>query len=70
MRKTTSDKIMSYLSMCARRAGSNSFDIPYSRQQLAEYLSVEKSALSRELGTLSRKGMFTFEKNHFTLLAD
>ena len=61
------EKILSYLSKCARRAGSSVFEIPYSRQQLADYLCVDRSALSHELSRLQKAGMVRYRKNHFEL---
>ena len=67
--RTTKEKLLSYLSAEAQRQGSEAFDIPFTRQQLADYLSVERSAMSAELGKLRDEGVLTFEKNHFHLLA-
>lgn len=66
--RTTRAKLLSYLSMTAQQCGSFEFDIPYSRQQLADYLSVERSGLSIELGKMRREGLLDFNKNHFVLL--
>ncbi len=68
--RTTRAKIMSYLSSEAQRAGSCDFDIPFSRQQLADYLSVERSGLSSELGKMKNEGMIDYQKNHFILNID
>lgn len=67
--RTTRARLLSYLSAEARRQGSSEFDIPYSRQQLADYLSVDRSGLSLELGKLADEGMLDFRKNHFVLRA-
>ena len=48
-KRTTRDKLLSYLSSQSNRSGSNEFDIPFNRQQLADYLSVDRSAMSSEL---------------------
>jgi len=66
--RTTREKVLSYLSRCARRERSDAFDIPYSRQQLADYLCVERSALSHELSRLQSAGLIRYRKNHFELL--
>ena len=66
--RTTRDKLMSYLSGEARRQNSADFIIPFNRQQLADYLSVDRSAMSSELCKLRDEGLLTFRKNHFTLL--
>jgi len=68
--RTTREKLFSYLSKCARYAKSNSFDIPYSRQQLADYLCVDRSALSHELSKMQMDGLIRYRKNHFELLRD
>ena len=66
--RTTRAKLLSYLSAMAQQHKSSEFDIPYSRQQLADYLSVERSGLSLELGKMRREGLLDFHKNHFILL--
>ena len=66
--RTMREKILSYLSRCATQAQSNSFYIPYSRQQLADYLCVERSSLSHELSKLKDLGMIRYRKSHFELL--
>ena len=68
MRRTTREKILSYLSKCAQREQCNSFYIPYSRQQLADYLCVDRSALSHELGRLQAEGIIKYRKNYFELI--
>lgn len=68
--RTTRDKVLSYLSAQARRAGRPEFDIPFSRQQLADYLGVDRTGLSAELGRLRREGVLRFHKSHFLLLRD
>ena len=67
-RRTTRDKLLSYLSAQALLAGSSEFDIPMDRQQLADYLAVDRSAMSAALGKLRDEGILTFRKNHFHLL--
>ncbi len=47
-------RLLSYFSECIKRSGSYAFDIPYNRQQLADYLNVERSALSNELSSCGR----------------
>ena len=58
---------MSYFSAEAQRLGKYEFDIPFSRQQLADYLAVERSGLSLELGKMRDEGLLDFHKNHFGL---
>ena len=65
--RTTRAKLMSYLSAEAQRLGTYEFDIPFSRQQLADYLAVERSGLSQELGKMRSEGLLDFHKSHFVL---
>ena len=65
--RTTRAKLMSYFSAEAQRRGSYEFDIPFSRQQLADYLGVVRSGLSLELGKMRREGLLDFHKSHFLL---
>ena len=65
--RTTRAKIMSYLSAEAQRLGKYEFDISFSRQQLADYLGVERSGLSLELGKMKKDGLLDYHKNHFVL---
>lgn len=65
--RTTRSKLMSYFSAEAQRLGKYEFDIPFSRQQLADYLAVERSGLSLELGKMQKDGILDFHKNHFIL---
>ncbi|MDO4740089.1 MAG: Crp/Fnr family transcriptional regulator [Eubacteriales bacterium] len=66
--RTTRGKLMAYLLEEAKRAGSASFSIPFDRQALADYLEVDRSGLSAEIGKLSREGVLRCSKNEFTLL--
>ena len=65
--RSTRAKIMSYLSAESQRLGKYEFDIPFSRQQLADYLAVERSGLSSELGKMRGEGLLDFHKSHFIL---
>jgi len=65
--RTTRAKLLSYFSAEAQRLGTYEFDIPFSRQQLADYLAVERSGLSLELGKLRGEGLIEFHKSHFIL---
>ncbi len=65
--KSLRKRILTYLRFRARRNGSSSFDIPFNRDQLAQYLNVNRSALSHELGLLRKEGQISFNKNKFTL---
>lgn len=66
--RTTREKLLSYLSDEAKRNKSASFSIPFNRQQLADFLSVDRSAMSNELGKMRNEGLIQFNKNHFILL--
>ena len=65
--RTTRAKLLSYFSAEAQRRGCYEFDIPFSRQQLADYLAVERSGLSLELGKMRDEGLLDFHKSHFVL---
>ena len=65
--RSTQDRLMSYLRSVAQQKESVEFDIPFDRQQLADYLCVERSALSAEISRLSKLGLITSRKSHFTL---
>ena len=66
-RRTTREKLTAYLSEEAKKQNSASFTIPFNRQQLADYLSVDRSAMSNELCKMRDEGLLKFEKNHFRL---
>ena len=65
--RSTRAKLMSYFSSEVQRSGGYEFDIPFSRQQLADYLAVERSGLSNELCKMRDEGLIEFNKNHFKL---
>jgi CRP-like cAMP-binding protein len=65
--KTIRGKVLAYLSDQVERAGSREFDIPYNRQQLADYLGVDRSALSAELSRMAREGVLETRRSHFML---
>lgn len=65
--RTIRDRVLAYLSAQAVRQGSYTFEIPFNRQQLADYLSVDRSALSAELSKLQRENLIDFRKNKFTI---
>ena len=67
-KRSTREKLLSYLSTQAFIKKSSSFDIPFNRQELADYLSVDRSAMSAELSRMRDEGMIRFKKNHFTLV--
>ena len=65
--RSTQDRLMAYLRSVAQQKCTVEFDIPFDRQQLADYLCVERSALSAEISRLSKLGLITSRKSHFTL---
>ncbi len=69
-KRSTREKLLSYLSAQALKKGRPFFDIPFNRTQLAEYLSIDRSAMTTELGRMRDEGLLTFDKNHFELKAD
>ena len=66
--RTTRQKLISYFSTCSAVQKESAFQIPYSRQQLADFLCVERSALSHELSRMQSDGLIRYRKNHFELL--
>lgn len=66
-KRTTRAKLTSYLSLESKRAESASFSIPFNRQELADYLAVDRSAMSAELSKMRDEGLLDFARNHFTL---
>ena len=67
-KRSTREKLLSYLSAESMRQGKLSFTIPYDRQQLADYLSVERAAMSVELSKLQKEGLLKTNRNYFELL--
>lgn len=65
--KSIRGRLISYLSEQALQKGSNHFHIPFSRQQLADYLGVDRSALSNELSKMQKDGLLRYHKNEFIL---
>jgi CRP-like cAMP-binding protein len=65
--RTTREKLLTYLSTCAHNEKKASFEIPFNRQELADFLSVERSAMSAELGRMRDEGLIAFNKNQFRL---
>lgn len=63
--RTTRDKLTTYLDMQIKRSGSKKFKIPFSRDELADFLCVNRSALSRELSNMRDEGLLDFNKNEF-----
>ena len=67
-KRTTREKLISYLSYQSKLNCSNHFAIPFNRQELADFLSVDRSAMSNELCKMRDDGLIRFDKNNFTLL--
>lgn len=67
-KRSTRDKLLSYLSAQALRQRTAFFTIPYDRQQLADFLSVDRSAMCAVLARLKREGILDYHKNTFRLL--
>lgn len=65
--RSTRDKILTYLEEQSERTGQVVIEIPYNRQELADFLCIERSALSRELGKMQREGIISFDRNRFRL---
>ncbi len=61
------DKLLSYLSAESARQSSLSFDIPFDRQQLADYLCIDRAAMSTEISKLQKEGFIKTNRNHFEL---
>ena len=59
---------MEFLLSESKRAGGSEFDIPYDRQQLADFLGVDRSAMSAEISKLRADGVISARKNHFKIL--
>ena len=67
-KRTTREKLMEYLMLQAKKAGSSSFTVPFDRQELADYLEVDRSGLSAEIGKLRREGIIENHRKQFKLL--
>ena len=67
-KRSTREKLMTYLLLQAKKAGSSTFTIPYDRQELADYLGVERSGLSTEIGKLRNEKVLECRRSTFTLL--
>lgn len=67
-KRTTREKLMAYLSNEAKKAGSRFFEIPFNRQELADYLGVDRSAMSSELGRLKKDGVLDFTRSRFRIV--
>ena len=66
-KKSLREKILSYLSLEAQKHDSKYFDIPLGRVEMADYLCIDRSALTRELNNMKKDGLLDFDKNTFHL---
>ncbi len=66
-KRTTRSKLMAYLTMCAKKSKNNVFEIEFDRQELADYLEVDRSGLSAEISKLRSEGVLNCQKNRFEL---
>lgn len=67
-RRSIREKVLSYLSEESRKNESSYFSIPFTRQQMADFLAVDRSALSKELAKMKEEGIVEFERNQFHLI--
>ncbi|MBQ2944965.1 MAG: Crp/Fnr family transcriptional regulator [Clostridia bacterium] len=67
-KRSTREKLMSYLMSVAKEKGRSEFEIPFDRQELADYLCVDRSGLSAEIAKLRKEGVLFCRKNRFKLL--
>ena len=65
--KSIRGRVMAYLNTVSLQKHKTAFDVPFDRQQLADYLNVERTALSRELGNMQAEGLITVKRNHFEI---
>lgn len=65
--KSVRGRVMAYLNSVSFKTGSREFDIPFDRQQMADYLNLERTALSKELGRMKNEGLIEYKKNHFCI---
>ena len=65
---STREKLMTYLFLQEKNTGSRTFTIPYNRQELADYLGVERSGLSAEISKLRNEKVLECKRSTFTLL--
>lgn len=66
-KRSTREKLLSYLSMVSKKEGDSTFYIPFDRQQLADFLEVDRSGLSAEISKLKKEGILDCRKNYFEL---
>lgn len=66
--RTIRGRVMAYLNSIAIQKNQSEFDIPFDRQQMADYLNVERTALSKELGKMKKDGLIDYHRRRFILL--
>ena len=66
--KTVRGRLLTFLSEQVVKNGGTKFSVPFDRQQMADYLNLDRSALSKELGKMRDEGLLEFRKNRFRLL--
>ena len=67
-KKTTRDKLLSYFNAVSKKAESEYFEIPFNKTELANYLSVDRSAMTTELSKMKDDGIIDFDKNQYRLI--
>lgn len=67
-KRSTREKLLAYLSAQAKKAGSSEFTIPFNRRELADFLCVDRSAMSSELSRMQRDGLIRYDRSRFRLL--
>ena len=67
-KRTTREKLLTYLAICTKKNNKNNIKIPFNRQELADYLEVDRSGLSAEISKLRKEGILECRKNYFELL--
>lgn len=65
--KTIRERLLSYFSQLMAEQGSQNIELPFDRQQLADYLNLDRSALSKELGKMKKDGLIDYRKNRFSI---
>ncbi len=66
--KSARERIMIYLTISSEQAGDSEFLIPFDRQEMADYLDLERTALSKELGRMKDEGLIDYRKNYFKII--
>ena len=69
-KRSTREKLIAHLLLQSKKSHSNCFEIPCNRQELTDYLEVDRSGLSVEIGKLCRQGVITAERNRFQLIVN